>query len=512
MTAGTSSPAPAGATGRRDRPLDGQEFLSGLRDGREVWLNGHRVDDVTTHPGLRNSARSMARLYDALHEPASANELTVVTDTGSGGRTHPMYRAATSSTDLLRQRDAVAAWARLSYGWLGRTPDYKAGFTSTLLPHCEFYGPFADNARQWYARAQESNLYLNHTLVNLPRDRDPRARAEKRTTVHVVTERDGGIVVRGAKLVATGAALTSHNLVGSFSPVPEERDDQALAFMVPINAPGVRVICRPSFERNAEQIGSPYDYPLSSRFDENDAMLILDDVFVGWEDVLIYRDPRRLADWLDCGHTYNMMLQGATRFAVKLDFVLGLVMRALEATGKHVSRTAQGIVGQLVGWRDVVWALSTAMTADPTPAPNGYVLPNARSSMAFRILSQTLYPEVRETINRLLASTLIVQPSGTADWATPELRRHLDVYYRGSSGIDAVTQHKIVRLLWDATQSEFGGRHDLFETTYFGTHDVVAASQFASAERDGTLAAARRLVDDCLADYDLDGWRAAHLR
>ena len=116
----------------KGRPFTGKEYLESLRDGREVYIYGERVKDVTTHPAFRNSARSIARLYDALHDEKSRDLLTSPTDTGSGGFTHKFFRVAHSREDVVGQRDAIAAWARLSYGWMGRSPDYKAAFLATL--------------------------------------------------------------------------------------------------------------------------------------------------------------------------------------------------------------------------------------------------------------------------------------------------------------------------------------------------------------------------------------------
>ena len=144
------------------RPFTGAEFLESLRAGREVWIYGERVEDVTTHPAFRNPARMLARLYDALHEPATRAVLTCATDGGSEGFTHRYFRAPTSAAELVDARDAIAAWARLSYGWMGRTPDYKAAFLATLGANAAFYAPYQDNARRWYREAQEGVLFLSN--------------------------------------------------------------------------------------------------------------------------------------------------------------------------------------------------------------------------------------------------------------------------------------------------------------------------------------------------------------
>src|SRR5262245_6279713 len=134
------------------RPFTGAQYLESLRDGREVYVYGERVKDVTTHPAFRNTARSIARLYDALHDPETRELLVSPTDTGSGGFTHKFFRVARSREDVVGQRDAIAAWARMTYGWMGRSPDYKAALMNTLGANHSFYGKFSDNAKAWYRR------------------------------------------------------------------------------------------------------------------------------------------------------------------------------------------------------------------------------------------------------------------------------------------------------------------------------------------------------------------------
>src|SRR5947208_1430361 len=154
------------------RPFTGEEYLESLRDGREIWIYGERVKDVTTHPAFRNSARMIARLYDALHDPAKRDVLTTETDTGNGGFTHRYFKTPRSAEDLVAGRDAIAAWARLTYGWMGRAPDYKGSFLGTLDANADFYDPRQANARRWYKAAQEKVLYFNHAIVNPPVDRN----------------------------------------------------------------------------------------------------------------------------------------------------------------------------------------------------------------------------------------------------------------------------------------------------------------------------------------------------
>ncbi|SFO25307.1 4-hydroxyphenylacetate 3-monooxygenase, partial [Pseudonocardia ammonioxydans] len=123
-----SVPTPTGEDGRVSRPMTGEEYVESLRDGREVYLHGEKVDDVTTHPAFRNAVRMTARLYDALHDPDKQDKLTVPTDTRSAGLTHPFFRTPHSVEDLKADQTAIAEWARMTYGFMGRSPDYKASF------------------------------------------------------------------------------------------------------------------------------------------------------------------------------------------------------------------------------------------------------------------------------------------------------------------------------------------------------------------------------------------------
>src|SRR6187431_1954432 len=143
-------------------PQTGAEYLASLSDSREVFIYGERVKDVTKHPAFRNTARMVARLYDALHDPKRKDKLLVPTDTGNGGMTHAFFKAPKTPQELLAGRTAIAEWAKLTYGWLGRAPDYKAAFLATLGANADFYKPFDANARAWYKKAQDQMLFLNH--------------------------------------------------------------------------------------------------------------------------------------------------------------------------------------------------------------------------------------------------------------------------------------------------------------------------------------------------------------
>src|SRR6201986_1947056 len=241
-------------------PFTGQEYLESIRDRREIYVYGERVEDVTTHPAFRHTARSIARMYDALHDDARRSIITTQTDTGSGGVTHKFFRFPRTVEDCVGDLEAIAAWARIGYGWLGRSPDYKAAFLATLGANADFYAPYQDNARRWYRRSQERLPFLNHAIIPPPVDRNMAPGAPGGPTdiyMHVTKETDAGIRVSGAKVVATGSALTHFTFVAHHGLIPVQDKNFSMVFIVPTNASGVKLICRVSNEQRAAVMGSP---------------------------------------------------------------------------------------------------------------------------------------------------------------------------------------------------------------------------------------------------------------
>lgn len=491
----------------RSCPYTGAEYLASLRDDRTVFIDGERVKDVTTHPAFRNSARSIARMYDALHDPARRELLTTATDTGNGGWTHRSFKPARSVDDMAAQREAIAAWARLSYGWMGRTPDFKAALVNTLGANAEYYGPFADHARAWYRKASESALFMNHAIVNPPVDRARPASTVRDVYVAVQKETDAGIYVSGAKVVATGAALTQYNFVGQSGTTATDGEDLALMFMLPVSSPGCKLICRTSYEGLAAAKGSPFDYPLSSRFDENDAIFVLDNAFVPWEDVLVYRDLDRIKRfYVGSGFLQGFSLQACTRYAIKLDFMAGLVARALRTTGGDIFRGNQVLLGEIVGLRNMFWSFTDAMIGQPSPWADGALLPNLRAAVSYRMFAPNAFSRAREIVQKIIASALIYLPSSVRDFDNPEIAPYLERYVRGSGGIGYKERIKVMKLLWDAVGTEFAGRHELYERNYAGNHEEVRLQALMMAQGNGQMRSMEELVDTCLADYDETGW------
>jgi 4-hydroxyphenylacetate 3-monooxygenase len=375
------------------RPLTGEEYLKSLQDGREIYIYGERVKDVTTHPAFRNAAASIAQMYDALHKPDMQDTLCWGTDTGSGGYTHKFFRVAKSADDLRQQRDAIAEWSRLSYGWMGRTRTTKPRSAARWAPT----RPSTASSSRTPATGTPAFRKPACTLTTPSSTRRSTATGRRVKDVYIKLEKetDAGIIVSGAKVVATNSALTHYNMIGFGSAqVMGENPDFALMFVAPMDAEGVKLISRASYEMVAAT-GSPYDYPLSSRFDENDAILVMDHVLIPWENVLIYRDFDRCRRWtMEGGFARMYPLQACVRLAETR-----LYHRpAEEIAGMHRHAGFRGVqadLGEVVAWRNMFWALSDSMCSEATPWVNGAYLPDHAALQTYRVMAPMAYAKIK---------------------------------------------------------------------------------------------------------------------
>ena len=270
----------------------GAEILDGLRDGRQIFIDGERVDDVITDRRFSGAARTMAELYDMQHDPALIDEMSYASPS-TGDRVGLSFIQAASQDDLARRRVMVKHWHDRTFGMFGRAPDFINVMLAGYAAVPEYFGAYAENMQRYYELAREGDLVSTHTLTNpqVDRSRDI-TEQEKDLAARAVKETDAGIVIRGARMLATLGAFSDEMLVmpAPSYPLPENEEAKkfAIGFAIPVATPGMRLICRPAVVHQG--VGSSLDFPLSSRLDETDAMVIFDDVLVPWDRVFLYRD------------------------------------------------------------------------------------------------------------------------------------------------------------------------------------------------------------------------------
>jgi 4-hydroxyphenylacetate 3-monooxygenase len=464
----------------------GKELLQSLRDDRQVFIDGERIQDVTVDQRLAAAARSLAELYDMQHEAALVDRTTFLSPT-SGERVGLSFIEPRSVDDLIRRRDMVKIWMDATCGMFGRSPDFMNIFVTAFASAADDFGHkdkrFAENLRAYHVHIRENDICMTHTLVNPQVDRSrPVEKQNKDLAAKIVNETDQGIVVRGARMVSTLAAY-SHDLVvlpSTYIANSKEAEPYAFGFSVPVNAPGLRVICRPSvIHQNAASL---MDFPLSARFDETDAMVIFDDVLVPWERVFIHRDPEL------CNGLYNrtgimpqIMHQFATKNLAKAEFMMGLAFAIAKSTNIDQHLHVQGMLAELIQHTEFSRACLRASEADAAPGPFGTMTPAAMPLWTVRMMFADMFRRASEIIQILGAGGLVAVPS-YAELDGPAAA-DVSTYFQAANA-DAPTRIKLFRLAFDAAVSSFAGRQQLYERYYSGDPVRLAGTLYGLYDKD----------------------------
>ena len=481
----------------------GAEYIAGLKDGRSVFIDGERVSDVTEHPAFRESVRSVARLYDIASDPANEELMTYVPP-GSSTRANRVFTIPRSREDLTLRRRAIERWAQETLGFMGRSPDHVAGFLAGFAGAPDLFARggdrYAENVVRFYEVARDRDLYVTYVIVppQIDRSKPAHQQSDPHLYAGVVSENADGIVVRGAQMLGTGSAISDWILLSSIHPLRPGDENYAISVAVPAGAPGVKIFSRRSYATGAS---STFDYPLSTRFDETDSLLVFDDVFVPWEHVFVYRnvDLCRAQFFETAAHAFGNN-QAQIRYATKMRFLTGLIKRIVEMNQGDQNPAIRGEVGEIAAHAAMVEGLVLAQEEQCTIDGNGVARPGMTALYANMIFQSENYATVLHKMRLLSGGGLIQLPSSSADFANPETRRVIDTYVTAHemSGYDRT---KLMKLAWDAIGSEFASRHQQYEMFYAGAPFIVKGHLY----RHYDFVAADALVERALSGYDLDG-------
>lgn len=449
----------------------GAQYLQRLREHPPaLYLHGERVQDVTTHPGLRNGVHTLARLYDMQHDPALRDVMTYVSPT-TGDRVGLSFLQPTTHQDLERRRTMMRHWARASCGMMGRTPDFLNVSLMAMAAAGDYFGAnrpaFKQHIQRYYEYVREHDLVLTHTLVNLQRNRSPQGTGLDDTTdiaLSVIKETDAGIVVHGARVLATLPLADeiavyparSHRLPGG---APERT---SFAFAIPCDTPGLSFLCRESFDLER----SHFDHPLGSRFEEMDAIALFDHVLVPWERVFLLGDVERCNNMAMQTRQYaHSGHQVVTKNVVKCEFILGLANLMVQTLGSGQLPQVQQMLAEIIENLEVTKACLRAAEADAQLDQWGVMCPAEFPLMVARQLFIRMYPRMAEILHLLGSSSLMALPT-EADLHGP-LAAAIH-HYLETDTASATQRVKLFRLAWDTCCSAFASRQILYERFFQG--------------------------------------------
>ena len=477
------------------RARTGKEFLDGLAgDSREIWLNGERITHPLEHPELAQAAHSIARVFDLQHEHADEMLVPSPDDGSLVNVTHIIPR---SKEDLERRRKAFELTAASTAGMMGRTPDYLNVTFACFAGRADVWArrgneDGAANVIAYQKLMRDSDLSTTHSIMNPQVDRSkPEAeQAAGEVALHKVGETENGIVVRGARMLATLAPFADELTVYPGSDIRPQDGNYALAFGIPMSTPGLKFVCRDSFSKGR----SHFDYPLSSRFDEMDAVAIFDDVEIPRDRVFLSGDPVGYSEVIsDTGWRGHIMHQAFTRAYVKLLFAFGLGHMIGNTTGVVRFDHIQEKLGQIWNMAELTRASIVAAEAGSAIDEGGVWYPDDRPFMALRGEMPKWMPRVNELLQLIGGGGFMCTPS-EADLRGP-LADDIGKYFQ-AAGADAEQRIRLFRLAWDFVGSDLGGRGELYERFYLSDSYRMTALAYKIADKQQAI----DLVDQFLHD------------
>jgi 4-hydroxyphenylacetate 3-monooxygenase len=463
----------------------GRDFLKGLKDGRVVYVGAERVEDVASHPGFRGAANSLAALYDWKADPAQHDVLSFAED---GDRYSMWFLRPRSREDLARRTRAHKLVADFSFGLFGRAPDHTGSTLTGLAMAPAVFDRidprFGANILRHYEYSRHNDVFAAYAIVPPPGGRNPEHNAQsgKATPgLRVVDERDDGVIISGMKMLATGAVYADEIWIGNAHPVAPSQTMEAITCAVPCNAPGLSLWSRKPF---AVELSSAFDYPLAARFDESDAIVMCDRVFVPWERVFVHRDTEMTR------HIYQQTPgqclgnhQSNVRFWAKMGLACGVLARVAKVSGTDAIPAVRDMLGRMASYEALIGGLVHGQidAFENWPGgPEGYVCFNRRIMYAALHWCTESHGEIIELLRELTGGSIFQMPADESVLQDEALARTFDSHW-WSANASARDRMKLYRLAWDLVGSEFAGRHAQYEKFYSGPGVVVRAHSVREA-------------------------------
>ncbi len=486
----------------------GQQYLDSLRDEREVYIDGRRASNIAADPAFRGAARTLAQLYDLQHAPDTQDLLTTI-DQASGERIARSHALPTSHEALMARGRALRRVAEHTCGFLARTPDFmNVGIAAlaaarSVFDDCASGRAFGANVAAYHQHVMRQDLVMTHVQVNPQVDRSRQVFEQQHDiALKVVKETDAGFIVRGSRWVGTLAQLANEVVVMPSVVITNgsKGEEYAFAFALPMATPGLRMISRPSVVPSGA--GHYLDNPLSQQFDEGDAVLVFEDVFVPWERTFVYRDPdlcNRIYKLTHLGEHYTH--QTMSRTIAKAEFMAALAAYVARSTQVDGFPNVQGQIAELMIFLEMQRALVDRAEAQAAPTAFGTWAPSRWPLHSAQLHFHERYARMIDAVRVISAGGLVGVPS-YAD--TQGGIGDLVEQYFSSAGHSSRERIQLMRLAADASISAFAGRQALYERFYQGDPVRRASSYFQEypkealyARIDAMLARDRHQADAC---------------
>ncbi|MGE7841223.1 4-hydroxyphenylacetate 3-monooxygenase, oxygenase component [Lysinibacillus sp. NPDC093712] len=445
--------------------ITGQQYIKRI-DALQTYISidGEVVTgNVSEHPAFKGVIQSQAKLFDLQHDENLHDSMTYVSPT-SNQRVGMSYLQVTKDEDLVKRRQAAREWALSNHGFMGRSPDYMNTTLMALASAAEYLKDkpncFPDHLLNYYEYARENDLTMTHTFIEPQVNRHSYHYEDDDVIIaaKIVGKTNEGLVIKGARLLATQGGITDELLVLSTNGFDKEK---GFGFSIPSNTKGLKFLCRQSFVGGE----STFDYPLSARFEEMDAIVVFDDVVVPWDRVFYYENTEVANSFMNVsGFQAYSLHQVLSRQIAKTEFVLGVVQSIVDTINIGSYQHVQQKVVEIIVTLETMKALLLKSEIEAKRDDFGFIRPDLPTLQVAIQVFPKVYPTFTEIIQLLGASGLMSIPSEKAFAAdNGDLEHYLQSFRDG--GEDRV---KKFRLAWDLTMSTFGTRQTLYERYFFG--------------------------------------------
>jgi 4-hydroxyphenylacetate 3-monooxygenase len=453
---------------KRVPAISGKEYLARMDQLKpNVWMKGKQIQGkLSEHPAYKGAMLTKASLYDTQVHPDFIEKMTY-SSPRTNERVGISFLQPKSKEDLEARRHMLKIWATKTAGMMGRTPDYLNTVLMALAASASILDDqdeeFSKNLTNLYETARDHDLSFTHSFINPQVDRssDYTELSKQPIAPKIVEKNSNGIVIKGARLLATQGGITDEVLVlPSSSKITD--NEYAFSFSIPTDTDGLKFICRESFYQGS----SFFNYPLSSRFHEMDTMIIFDNVLVPWERVFFYhRQDIAHQLFLRSSFTPLTLHQVIIRQITKTEFILGLAQKMVATLNLSEYQHIQGKISEIIIGLETMKALLDRAELHASEDEWGTMVPNSNSLYIAVTMFPKLYPHMIEILQLIGAGGLVAIPT-EEDFHSP-LVKDLEKYCQGAT-CNADTKTKIFRLAWDLTMSAFGTRQTQYERYFFG--------------------------------------------
>lgn len=439
--------------------MTGDQYRESLNDGREVYIDGERVLNIATHPAFKPIIDAKARMYDMAHEERYKEACT--TTLADGDTICRAYKLPTEKEDLTAIRRYVETVLDDLGGVVYRVGDETIGEMWSLYDAQdrlnEIDPTYANNIKHHIDRVARKDLFHVSANTDPKGDRGKLFSGQGGTLLRVVSENDKGIVVRGAKF-ETAAAYAHQAFV---KPTIANWTDDDLApyacgFICDMGSPGLKMICRSSLSGGKNNT----DYPLTTRFDEIDTLLIFDDVLIPWENVLFHRSIESAKYIRETLHRYSAF-NYTLRVLRRADLLIGTALLNVEQTGLTNLPAVKEKLAQLIGYREAINAHLTAAVAEAERSPGGLMMPNQSLLYNGRIFALSNFPAMAHLTRELVGGQLAVTPDSST-MSDPQIKEYIDQYYSVGDW-SAQDRGKLLYFARDLLNSSYAGHMVTFE-------------------------------------------------